>query len=44
MRNNFQNKWSYKHYEEFDIHVFINIENSLGRYNKNELTFKSSEA
>jgi|SaaInlV_120m_DNA_4_1040238.scaffolds.fasta_scaffold10566_2 hypothetical protein len=43
MRNNFQNKWSYKHYEEFDIHVFINIENSLGRYNKKELAFKSGE-
>ncbi len=44
MRNNFQNKWSYKHYEEFDIHVFVNIENPLGRYNRKELEFKRGVA
>jgi len=42
MKNNFQSKWSYRHYEDIDIHVFVNIEQPLGRYNKKELDFKMS--
>ena len=40
MKENFQLDWDYKHYVDFDQHVFINISQPLGVYNKRELDFK----
>ncbi|MBT5398951.1 hypothetical protein HOL24_00255 [bacterium] len=42
IKNNLQNQWNYKHYKDFDIHIFVNDSEALGIYNKKELTFKKS--
>ena len=43
MKSNFQQNWEYKHYPDYDIHIFKNIESALGVYNKKELSFKYGE-
>ncbi len=43
MLNNFQQDWSYKHYEDQDISIFYNNSKPLGNYNKAELKFKFSQ-
>ena len=43
MRNNFQQNWEYKHYTNYDIHIFINSESALGLYSQKELEFKNQE-
>ncbi len=40
MKKNFQLKWEYNHDSNLDIHIFLNVENPLGPYNKKELEFK----
>ena len=40
MKENFQLEWHYKYYVDFDQHVFINVSEPLGVYNKRELDFK----
>lgn len=40
MKSNLQRDWEYKHYPEYDIHIFKNIESALGVYNQREINFK----
>ena len=40
MKENFQHNWRYRHYVDWDIHVFVNVSDALGIYNQRELDFK----
>jgi len=40
MKENFQLEWDHKYYVDFDQHVFVNVSEPLGIYNKRELDFK----
>ena len=41
MKNNLQQEWDYKHFFDYDIHIFINTSTALGMYSERELNFKN---